>query len=58
MRFDTSHGYVHQHSFAKGSRQARARLQFANWEEAYAYCYEYAKANWPAELDRYMRSTP
>jgi len=55
LRFDTAHGFVHLHSFSESSPEVRTRLQFVNWEDAYTYCYQYAKKNWRAEVLRYAR---
>ena len=55
LRFDTAHGYVHQHQFSPGEAERRTRLQFRNWAEAYTYCYEYIRRNWEPAIDRFIR---
>jgi hypothetical protein len=55
LRFDTAHGYVHEHLFAAQVAQRRRRLRFPDWASAYTYCYEYVKRNWDREIVRFIR---
>ena len=55
LRFDTAHGYLHEHVFTSRGAERRRRLQFRTWAEAYTYCYEYIKRNWEARLAQFLR---
>jgi hypothetical protein len=55
IRFDTAHGYVHQHVFDPTGGQRRVRLRVPDWGQAYTYCYEYVRRNWQPEIARFER---
>lgn len=55
IRFDTSHGYVHQHLFDAAGGHRRLKLEFKDWAQAYTYCYEYVKRNWESEVLNFER---
>lgn len=55
IRFDNSHGYVHQHIFLPSRSGEIRRLKFTDGGSAYKYCYQYLRANWISLIEDFRR---
>ena len=55
VRFDTAHRKVHKHTFRPGGTQEITKLEFADYNQAFTYIYQYVRLHWKEMVAEFER---